>query len=450
MGGARPGRGHTQKVPFKKGPKKVEKTKYVPVSKRIRDVKRLLNKPDLDAAVKVASEKKLVALLEEFEQRKRAELERKYAVKYHKVRFFERVKLERRLGKLKRQQEKAALGAGPGLTSEQEIELRQAEDDLQYVLNFPKGEKYISILKNAEEPEAQAHLETERSRLRALVKQQLAEAALLGEADEGRSLAAANEAGAADRKQRTAGAAAGVKRKADAFLLDGAGKKANDEGADGEEKDDFFLFGSEEEQSDQEEEPGSDFEDEEQEVPSNGRGAGTTRVQIPKQTNSISEEDDEEAESDSRIEGEEGSELSEDAPSSSGGGESTSEEEEERQGKEKGLPYTKDGSFGEFRQHGNERRDQGFPGRGRGGSRGRGGPGRGGGGSAGRGRGGPMDRNYANYEKKPFAKAPFTAPKIGAAGVGKPGHVAKSPAAIKPAENQPQRKRAEGGRKRRK
>lgn len=394
--------------------------------------------PGLDAAVRVASEKKLVALLEEFEQRKRAELERKYAVKYHKVRFFERVKLERRLVKLKRQQEKDAAGEGPALTSEQETELRQAEEDLQYVLNFPKGEKYISILKNAEEPEAQAHLETERSRLRALVKKQLAEAALIGEADEGRSLAAANEAHAADSKQRTAGAAAGIKRKADTFFTEGGSEEADAGGAE-KENDDFFLFASEEEEIDGAEEPESSSEDDKEQVPRNGRNAPGARIQPPKHTltGNEDESDDEEGEE------EEGSELSweESEPSSTAGEESDSEDDDERQekGKGKGLPRNKD-TFGGVRQYGNEGRDQGFAGRGRG----RGGPGRGvGGGPSGRGRGGPADRNY---EKKPFTGAPSG----GAAGAGKPGRGGKSPAVAKPAEKQPLRKRAEGGRKRRK
>lgn len=69
---------------------------------------------------------------------------------------------------------------------------------MQYVLHFPKGEKYVSLLKDAPESADQARLEAERARLRALVRQQLAEAALVAEADEGRSLA-----------RRAAGAAGG-------------------------------------------------------------------------------------------------------------------------------------------------------------------------------------------------------------------------------------------------
>ena len=59
---------------------------------------------------------------------------------------------------------------------------------MQYVLHFPKGHKYVSILKTADTPEAQAQLEQQRAALRTLARQQAADAAALGERDEGRSL----------------------------------------------------------------------------------------------------------------------------------------------------------------------------------------------------------------------------------------------------------------------
>ena len=62
---------------------------------------------------------------------------------------------------------------------------------MQYVLHFPQGEKYVSVVKQADTAEAQAVLESERSRLRGLIAQQLTEAAMLAEPDEGNSLRAA-------------------------------------------------------------------------------------------------------------------------------------------------------------------------------------------------------------------------------------------------------------------
>ena len=52
-------------------------------------------------------------------------------------------------------------------------------------MHFPKGERYVSILKAASDPEAQTLLLAERERLRKLVKHQLSEAALLADPDEG-------------------------------------------------------------------------------------------------------------------------------------------------------------------------------------------------------------------------------------------------------------------------
>ena len=58
---------------------------------------------------------------------------------------------------------------------------------LQYVLHFPRTEKYVSLLKAAPDAAAQEQLEAERARLRGLVKQHLAEVAMLTQGDEGRS-----------------------------------------------------------------------------------------------------------------------------------------------------------------------------------------------------------------------------------------------------------------------
>lgn len=61
---------------------------------------------------------------------------------------------------------------------------------IQYVLDFPKGERYVSILKEAADPEAQASLDAERTRLKSVIRHQLAEDAMLADADEGLGQAA--------------------------------------------------------------------------------------------------------------------------------------------------------------------------------------------------------------------------------------------------------------------
>lgn len=146
--------------------------------------------PHLETAIRLKQETRLKELLQEQEEKKKAAIERKYALKYHKIRFFERVKIERQLKKLQRKHRACHNGEdGVELLSEAERkEMRRLEEDLQYVIHFPKGEKYVSLLKDADTPEAQTRLEEERTRLKKLVKLQLAEMALVAEADEGRSL----------------------------------------------------------------------------------------------------------------------------------------------------------------------------------------------------------------------------------------------------------------------
>ncbi len=213
--------------------------------------------PDLDPRARKKQAAVLDALNTALAQNQRTELERKYAVRYHKVcqhpaavvrrcnpsniidlvtqafvhaceqvRFFERVKLERQIKQL----EKKSDTAGSDTTAS---ELARLRDDLQarmaahnwwsglqatldslhhsrrlhhpgscampdadlpvmqYVLHFPHGEKYVSIVKQADTAEAQALLDAERSRLHGLIAKQLTEAAMLAEPDEGNALRAA-------------------------------------------------------------------------------------------------------------------------------------------------------------------------------------------------------------------------------------------------------------------
>mmetsp|Transcript_2556 Transcript_2556/g.5188 ORF Transcript_2556/g.5188 Transcript_2556/m.5188 type:complete len:317 (+) Transcript_2556:139-1089(+) len=163
--------------------KKMKKRKKTPsMTKRIRDVKRLLAKDTLDDKLRQVMEKRLRDLLEESEENRKKYLERKFAVRYHKIRFFERIKIERRLSKIKKRIKHAS--------SDEEKEnllkrLAAVQEDLEYVLHFPKGEKYVSLLRDADTAEAQAHLESERRRLREIVKQKLRDDAIVNEPDEG-------------------------------------------------------------------------------------------------------------------------------------------------------------------------------------------------------------------------------------------------------------------------
>lgn len=113
--------------------------------------------------------------------------------------------------------------------------LQQLEHDLQYVLHFPKGERYVSLFKQAETPEAQQQLVAQRLRLRQLVLLQLQEAAAIAEADEGAALAA-NGAVFVDKRS----AAALLSGSAQAQGLQQPSRTAGDLGMFAAD-DDFFL-----------------------------------------------------------------------------------------------------------------------------------------------------------------------------------------------------------------
>ena len=59
---------------------------------------------------------------------------------------------------------------------------------MQYVLHFPRGERYVSIIKEPEGAEERAAVHSERARLLALIDSNIANQAIVTEADEGRHL----------------------------------------------------------------------------------------------------------------------------------------------------------------------------------------------------------------------------------------------------------------------
>lgn len=108
------------------------------VKNQIRSVKRFLAKTNFKgpaAAKHEAKLKRLEALLvSNVEKKKTQEREQKFAKKYHKVKFFERVKVERKLKRMNKSTEVI-----------DEEKKRKLGEDLVYIKHFPKGEKYISI-----------------------------------------------------------------------------------------------------------------------------------------------------------------------------------------------------------------------------------------------------------------------------------------------------------------
>ena len=80
------------------------------------------------------------------------------------------MKIERSISKLARKAEEEGGGGEGKLTDQEASRLAQLKEDLDYVMHFPPGERYVSLLKDGATPEAQAHVLAERARLRLLVR----------------------------------------------------------------------------------------------------------------------------------------------------------------------------------------------------------------------------------------------------------------------------------------
>ncbi|KAJ5095802.1 hypothetical protein NUU61_005158 [Penicillium alfredii] len=113
------------------------------LKRRIRDVKRLLNKKDLSADARVLQERALSGyeqdLVEETARRERSQMIKKY----HFVRFLDRKTATKQLNRLLRREKEQ------NLDSKQQAHLakkiRKARVNLNYTIYYPLTEKYISL-----------------------------------------------------------------------------------------------------------------------------------------------------------------------------------------------------------------------------------------------------------------------------------------------------------------
>ncbi|CAM6031591.1 unnamed protein product [Sphagnum compactum] len=152
---------------------KNKKTKVVSIKNQIRGIERLLKKV-LPAEVKDAKQKKLEELKQQSDVHFRIELERKMALRYRKVKFFERRKIERRIRRLEKQQRTS--DDNPQRLADIAEQLTQLKEDLEYVRFFPKTEKYVSLFMGSEDEQ----VVTKRNVLRDRIKANLLAAAATG------------------------------------------------------------------------------------------------------------------------------------------------------------------------------------------------------------------------------------------------------------------------------
>ncbi|KAJ7645936.1 hypothetical protein DFH06DRAFT_1210751 [Mycena polygramma] len=155
--------------PKHRHPKPAQESKGTPgvqkLKSSLRQTRRLLAKDNLAADVRVETERRLKALEADLEVAELGKKERANAVRYHKVKFFERQKVVRKLTQTKRQLDASDT---PQLRSA----LQELRVDLNYILHYPKTKKYISLFPpelrsgEAQEPSVDAGREEVRAWIR--------------------------------------------------------------------------------------------------------------------------------------------------------------------------------------------------------------------------------------------------------------------------------------------
>ena len=108
----------------------------------LRQTRRLLSKDTLAADVRVATERRLKSLEGDLAKAEEARVERTMATRYHKVKFFERQKVTRKLVQTKKKLKEARERKE---RKKLEACLAELRVDFNYILHYPKTKKYISL-----------------------------------------------------------------------------------------------------------------------------------------------------------------------------------------------------------------------------------------------------------------------------------------------------------------
>ncbi|XP_031473430.1 rRNA-processing protein EFG1-like [Nymphaea colorata] len=148
------------------------KPKSASLKNQIRSVERILLRKNLPAEVRDAQEKRLEELKRQQDIQNQSVIERKLSMRYRRVKFFERRKIERRIRRLERLQRTADQVAQDQIAQQ----LFQLREDLEYVRFFPKSEKYVSLFMGGDDVD----IVDRRNRLRKQIKANLLAAAASG------------------------------------------------------------------------------------------------------------------------------------------------------------------------------------------------------------------------------------------------------------------------------
>ncbi|KAK7391751.1 hypothetical protein VNO78_20172 [Psophocarpus tetragonolobus] len=144
----------------------------VSLKNQIRSIERMLRK-NLPPEVREAQEQKLEALKKQQEIHTRLAAERKIFLRDRKIKFFERRKIERRIRRLEKLHRASSSSSSAQPYSDQLSVLKQ---DLQYVMYFPKNEKYVPLFTGGDDSE----MVDRRNGLRKQIEDRLIAAAASG------------------------------------------------------------------------------------------------------------------------------------------------------------------------------------------------------------------------------------------------------------------------------
>ena len=158
------------------------------IKKKIRDIERLLQKKrdTLPDTVLVEKERTLQALRLQLENAQLRQKAKKYASKYHMVRFFEGKKSIRRYKQALRELEKSKEDESVSEEQRRQLERQvwERKVDVCYVVNFPKIRKYIALYpkehdkqegSNNNDSHAADKTDRERQAFRDIISKQLEE-----------------------------------------------------------------------------------------------------------------------------------------------------------------------------------------------------------------------------------------------------------------------------------
>ncbi|GAU25852.1 hypothetical protein TSUD_31170, partial [Trifolium subterraneum] len=143
----------------------------VSLKNQIRSAERMLRK-NLPSEVREAQEQKLAGLKKQQEIHTRLAVERKIFLRDRKIKFFERRKVERRIRRLEKLQ-RSSSSQDASASPDQLASLKQ---DLQYVMYFPKNEKYVPLFSGNDDQE----IVDKRNGLRKQIEKRLSAAAATG------------------------------------------------------------------------------------------------------------------------------------------------------------------------------------------------------------------------------------------------------------------------------